>query len=113
MINRKNIIFNIEICLLKIKPNKIVKMLRIVIRRAILSPVIKMVKKNTAKKIKKVYGERLFLRKFSYFLIIVKRNMGKIISLVNHIPICGPLKGPVSLVELCLSRPKMSTPNMY
>ena len=98
---------------LKIKPSKIMKILRIVMRSAILSPVIKMVKKNKAKKIKKVYGEKLFLRKFLYFLIIVKRNKGKIIILVNHIPMWGPLKGPVSLVELCFSRPKISTPKMY
>ena len=82
-------------------------------RKAILSPVIKMVKKKTAKKIKKVTGENLFLRKFLYFLIIEKRNKGKIIILVNHIPIWGPLKGPVSLVSLYISIPKISTPKMY
>ena len=82
-------------------------------RRAILSPVIKMVKKKIAKKIKKDTKENLLLRKFLYFLIIVKRNKGKIIILVNHIPIWGPLKGPVSLVELCFSRPKISTPKIY
>ena len=113
MKNRKYNIFNIEIFLFKINPSKMVKMLRIDIRRAILSPVIKIVKKKTERKIKKTNGENLFLRKFLYFLIIVKRNKGKIIILVNHIPIWGPLKGPVSLIELCFSRPKISTPIMY
>ena len=103
MKNRKYTIFNIEIFLLKTKPNKIIKMLRIVIKRAILSPVIKIVKKKIPKKIKKVNGENLLLRKFLYFLIILKRNMGKMIILVNHIPIWGPLKGPVSLVDLNFS----------
>ena len=88
-------------------------MLRIVIRRAILSPVIKTVKKKTVKKVKKVNAENLFLRKFLYFLIIVKSNMGKIISLLNHIPIWGPLKGPVSLRGENFSKPKISTPKIY
>ena len=111
--NRKYIIFSIEIFLLKNKPSKIVKILKIDIRRAILSPVIKMVKKKTAKKTKIINEENLFLRKLLYLLIIVKINMGKTISLVNHIPICGPLKGPVSLKELGFSRPKISTPKIY
>ena len=113
MKNRKYTTFDIEIFLLKIKPSKIVKMLRIVIKNAILSPVIKIVNKKTVKKIKKINGENLFFRKFLYSLIIVKRNIGKMINLVNHIPIWGPLKGPVSLVELCFSRPKISTPKKY
>ena len=113
MKNRKYTAFDVEIFLLKIKPSKIVKMLRIVIKNAILSPVIKMVKKKIAKKIKKDTKKNLLLRKFLYFLIIVKRNKGKIIILVNHIPIWGPLKGPVSLIELYFSRPKISTPKKY
>ena len=113
MKKKKYTIFNMEIFLLKIKLSKIMKILRVVMRRAILSPVIKMVKKKIAKKIKKDTKENLLLRKFLYFLIIVKRNKGKIIILVNHIPIWGPLKGPVSLVELCFSRPKISTPKIY
>ena len=72
-----------------------------------------MVEKKTAKKIKKVIVENLFLRKSLYFLIIIIRNMGKIINLVNHIPIWGPLKGPVSLEFGNFSRPKISTPKMY
>ena len=113
MKSRKYTIITLEIFLLKIKPSKIVKILRIVIKNAILSPVIKIVKKKIAKKIKKDTKKNLLLRKFLYFLIIVKRNKGKIIILVNHIPMWGPLKGPVSLVELCFSRPKISTPKMY
>ena len=99
--------------LLKIKPSKIVKMLRMVIRRAILSPVIKIVKKKTVKKIKKVNGDSLFLRKSLYFLIIIKINIGKVISLVSHIPTWGPLKGPVSLRGENFSIPKISTPIIY
>lgn len=85
--NRKDTAFNMEIFLHAIKPSKIVKILKIDIRRAILSPVIKIVKKKTAKKVRNVNGENLFLRKFLYFLISVKRNIGRIISLVSHIPI--------------------------
>ena len=68
-----------------------------------------MVKKNTVKKIKKATGENLFLRKCLYFLVIVKSNIGKIISFVNHIPMWGPLKGPVSLPGTGLLTPKIST----
>ena len=50
MKKKKYTIFNMEIFLLKIKLSKIMKILRVVMRRAILSPVIKMVKKKIAKK---------------------------------------------------------------
>jgi len=111
--NRRNTILTIEIFLDKIKPRKILKMLRIVIKSAILSPVIKIVKKKTERKIKKDTEDSLLLRKCLYFLIIVKSNKGRMINLVNHMPIWGPLKGPVSLVALNFSIPKISTPRIY